>query len=141
MCWLSSLATDHLCCCCALAGEAVSILHSKCLPLCVHGRIGLCKVSFFFLERKRPKCGNIPIPCIVRSNERPQVTLGHVVDRKMREMGYIRKPPVDELKNRRSLRDRVAAEDAPEVRTGVERLPVALEFSDRFKETARQPPE
>lgn len=46
-----------------------------------------------------------------------QVTLGHVVDRKMREMGYIRKPAVDELKNRRSLRDRVAAEGAPEVRT------------------------
>ncbi|CAM9637468.1 unnamed protein product [Scytosiphon promiscuus] len=44
-----------------------------------------------------------------------EVTLGHVVDRKMREMGYIRKPPVDELKNRRSLRDRVAAEEAPEV--------------------------
>lgn len=44
-----------------------------------------------------------------------QVTLGHVVDRKMREMGYIRKPAVNELKNRRSLRDRVAAEGAPEV--------------------------
>ncbi|CAM9156600.1 unnamed protein product [Ectocarpus fasciculatus] len=44
-----------------------------------------------------------------------EVTLGHVVDRKMREMGYIRKPAVDELKNRRSLRDRVAAEGAPEV--------------------------
>ncbi len=39
-----------------------------------------------------------------------------MVDRKMREMGYIRKPAVDELKNRRSLRDRVAAEGAPEVR-------------------------
>ncbi|CAM9757050.1 unnamed protein product [Ectocarpus sp. 8 AP-2014] len=44
-----------------------------------------------------------------------EVTLGHVVDRKMREMGYIRKPAVNELKNRRSLRDRVAAEGAPEV--------------------------
>lgn len=47
-----------------------------------------------------------------------QVTLGHVVDRKMREMGYIRKPAVNELKNRRSLRDRVAAEGAPEVGIG-----------------------
>ncbi|CAM9602015.1 unnamed protein product [Ectocarpus sp. 13 AM-2016] len=44
-----------------------------------------------------------------------EVTLGHVVDRKMREMGYIRKPAVNQLKNRRSLRDRVAAERAPEV--------------------------
>lgn len=49
------------------------------------------------------------------ANGRVQVTLGHVVDRKMREMGYIRKPAVDELKSRRSLRDRVAAEGAPEV--------------------------
>ena len=44
------------------------------------------------------------------------MTLGHVVDRKMREMGYIRKPAVENLKNRRALRDRVAAEGAPEVR-------------------------
>ncbi|CAM9475718.1 unnamed protein product, partial [Choristocarpus tenellus] len=44
-----------------------------------------------------------------------EVTLGHVVDRKMREMGYIRKPPVNQLKNRRALRDRVSAEGAPEV--------------------------
>lgn len=49
------------------------------------------------------------------------MTLGHVVDRKMREMGYIRKPIVDKLKNRRSWRDRVAAEGAPEVRLTDER--------------------
>lgn len=48
------------------------------------------------------------------SNQTDQVTLGHVVDRKMREMGYIRKLAVDELKNRRSLRERVAAERTPE---------------------------
>ena len=48
--------------------------------------------------------------------EQVEVTLGHVVDRKMREMGYIRKPAVENLKNRRTLRDRVAAEGAPEVR-------------------------
>lgn len=39
----------------------------------------------------------------------------------MREMGYIRKPVVDKLKNRRSWRDRVAAEGAPEVRLTNER--------------------
>lgn len=50
------------------------------------------------------------------ANDSGQVTLGHVLDRKMREMGYIRKPPVDELKNRRLLRDRVAAENVPEVK-------------------------
>lgn len=33
-------------------------------------------------------------------------------------MGYIRKPAVEDLKNRRYLRDRVAAERAPEVRPG-----------------------
>lgn len=55
-----------------------------------------------------------------------KVTLGHVVDRKMREMGYMRKPAVDDLKNRRSLRNRVAAEGTPEVSLvhseGIDRL-------------------
>ena len=57
------------------------------------------------------------------------MTLGHVVDRKMREMGYIRKPALDKLKNRRSWRDRVAAEGVPEVRfTITQQMPSRIDI-------------
>lgn len=41
--------------------------------------------------------------------------VGQAVARKLRDLGYMRKPPLGQLKSRQSLRSRVAAEHTPEV--------------------------